>query len=140
MSLQGEFQRKLYKELVKNYNPLERPVANDSQPLTVYFSLSLLQIMDVVSPRAAARCPLPAAGSRGSWKREAWLGRHWLAPGQAGPALTPTGLPAAACLSLPSCQGGTVKLFHRPSHLRLVPQCRPSPSSETRGESIPSQE
>lgn len=50
VSLQGEFQRKLYKELVKNYNPLERPVANDSQPLTVYFSLSLLQIMDVVSP------------------------------------------------------------------------------------------
>lgn len=49
MSLQGEFQRRLYKELVKNYNPLERPVANDSQPLTVYFSLSLLQIMDVVS-------------------------------------------------------------------------------------------
>uniref|UniRef100_G3RVQ9 Cholinergic receptor nicotinic alpha 7 subunit n=1 Tax=Gorilla gorilla gorilla TaxID=9595 RepID=G3RVQ9_GORGO len=47
LSLQGEFQRKLYKELVKNYNPLERPVANDSQPLTVYFSLSLLQIMDV---------------------------------------------------------------------------------------------
>ncbi|XP_074090645.1 neuronal acetylcholine receptor subunit alpha-7 isoform X2 [Macrotis lagotis] len=46
-SLQGEFQRKLYKELLKNYNPLERPVANDSQPLTVYFSLSLLQIMDV---------------------------------------------------------------------------------------------
>ncbi|KAF3817954.1 hypothetical protein GH733_014826 [Mirounga leonina] len=48
VSLQGEFQRKLYKELVKNYNPLERPVANDSQPLTVYFSLSLLQIMDVL--------------------------------------------------------------------------------------------
>ncbi|XP_032324840.1 neuronal acetylcholine receptor subunit alpha-7-like [Camelus ferus] len=48
VSLQGEFQRKLYKDLVKNYNPLERPVANDSQPLTVYFSLSLLQIMDVV--------------------------------------------------------------------------------------------
>lgn len=63
MSLQGEFQRKLYKELVRNYNPLERPVANDSQPLTVYFSLSLLQIMDVVSTGAAA------AGSQGSWKR-----------------------------------------------------------------------
>uniref|UniRef100_A0A8C5T8Z7 Neuronal acetylcholine receptor subunit alpha-7 n=1 Tax=Malurus cyaneus samueli TaxID=2593467 RepID=A0A8C5T8Z7_9PASS len=46
-SLQGEFQRKLYKELLKNYNPLERPVANDSQPLTVYFTLSLMQIMDV---------------------------------------------------------------------------------------------
>lgn len=48
-SLQGEFQRKLYKDLLKNYNPLERPVANDSQPLTVYFTLSLMQIMDVVS-------------------------------------------------------------------------------------------
>ncbi|XP_041894905.1 CHRNA7-FAM7A fusion protein isoform X2 [Corvus kubaryi] len=46
-SLQGQFQRKLYKELLKNYNPLERPVANDSQPLTVYFTLSLMQIMDV---------------------------------------------------------------------------------------------
>lgn len=58
VSLQGEFQRRLYKELVKNYNPLERPVANDSQPLTVYFSLSLLQIMDVVSvARRAGRTP-----------------------------------------------------------------------------------
>ncbi|KAL8197106.1 UNVERIFIED_CONTAM: Neuronal acetylcholine receptor subunit alpha-7 [Gekko kuhli] len=47
VSLQGEFQRKLYKELLKNYNPLERPVANDSQPLTVSFGLSLMQIMDV---------------------------------------------------------------------------------------------
>ncbi|RMB94438.1 hypothetical protein DUI87_29249 [Hirundo rustica rustica] len=50
-SLQGEFQRKLYKELLKNYNPLERPVANDSQPLTVYFTLSLMQIMDVTEER-----------------------------------------------------------------------------------------
>ncbi|PKU47971.1 neuronal acetylcholine receptor subunit hypothetical protein [Limosa lapponica baueri] len=50
-SLQGEFQRKLYKELLKNYNPLERPVANDSQPLTVYFTLSLMQIMDVLEQR-----------------------------------------------------------------------------------------
>lgn len=50
VSFQGEFQRKLYKDLVKNYNSLERPVANDSLPLTVYFSLSLLQIMDVVVP------------------------------------------------------------------------------------------
>lgn len=58
VSLQGEFQRRLYKELVKNYNPLERPVANDSQPLTVYFSLSLLQIMDVVSvARRSGRTP-----------------------------------------------------------------------------------
>lgn len=85
MSLQGEFQRKLYKELVRNYNPLERPVANDSQPLTVYFSLSLLQIMDVVSTSAAA------AGSQGSWKRRlarrCGLARTLAGPGPGGPAL-----------------------------------------------------
>ncbi|KAG8518869.1 Neuronal acetylcholine receptor subunit alpha-7 [Galemys pyrenaicus] len=57
VSLQGEFQRKLYKELVKNYNPLERPVANDSLPLTVYFSLSLMQIMDVNDPLLMATGP-----------------------------------------------------------------------------------
>uniref|UniRef100_A0A3Q1IB24 Neuronal acetylcholine receptor subunit alpha-7 n=1 Tax=Anabas testudineus TaxID=64144 RepID=A0A3Q1IB24_ANATE len=46
-SLQGVYQRRLYKELMKNYNPLERPVHNDSHSLTVHFSFSLLQIMDV---------------------------------------------------------------------------------------------
>ncbi|KAL3975165.1 hypothetical protein ACER0C_023791 [Sarotherodon galilaeus] len=46
-SLQGVYQRRLYKELMKNYNPLERPVSNDSYSLTVHFSFSLLQIMDV---------------------------------------------------------------------------------------------
>ncbi|XP_034031530.1 neuronal acetylcholine receptor subunit alpha-7-like [Thalassophryne amazonica] len=46
-SLQGVYQRRLYKELMKNYNPLERPVGNDSHSLTVQFSFSLLQIMDV---------------------------------------------------------------------------------------------
>ncbi|XP_067416127.1 neuronal acetylcholine receptor subunit alpha-3-like [Emydura macquarii macquarii] len=56
VSLQGEFQRKLYKELLKNYNPLERPVANDSQPLTVYFTLSLMQIMDVLTSHRKAKC------------------------------------------------------------------------------------
>lgn len=55
-------------------------MANDSQPLTVYFSLSLLQIMDVVSPRAAAALPSPRRGLPGVVEaaagREAWLGRH----------------------------------------------------------------
>lgn len=103
MSLQGEFQRKLYKELVRNYNPLERPVANDSQPLTVHFSLSLLQIMDVVSTGAAA------AGSRGSWKRRL-AGRRGLARtlelalGQAGRRSDPDWPFSAVCLSLPTCQ------------------------------------
>eukprot|EP00064_Thunnus_orientalis_P021887 superscaffoldBa00006942_g22057 len=46
-SLQGVYQRRLYKELMRNYNPLERPVSNDSHSLTVHFSFSLLQIMDV---------------------------------------------------------------------------------------------
>ncbi|XP_034535010.1 neuronal acetylcholine receptor subunit alpha-7-like, partial [Notolabrus celidotus] len=46
-SLQGAYQRRLYKELMRNYNPLERPVNNDSHSLTVHFSFSLLQIMDV---------------------------------------------------------------------------------------------
>ncbi|XP_056137923.1 neuronal acetylcholine receptor subunit alpha-7 [Lampris incognitus] len=47
VSLQGQYQRRLYKELMKNYNPLERPVWNDSSSLTVHFSFSLMQIMDV---------------------------------------------------------------------------------------------
>ncbi|XP_066516043.1 neuronal acetylcholine receptor subunit alpha-7 isoform X1 [Hoplias malabaricus] len=46
-SLQGEHQRRLYKELLANYNRLERPVANDSAPLVVELGLTLLQIIDV---------------------------------------------------------------------------------------------
>ncbi|XP_078527415.1 neuronal acetylcholine receptor subunit alpha-7-like [Lissotriton helveticus] len=46
-SHQGVYQRTLLKELMKDYNPLERPVANDTQPLGVHFTLSLMQIMDV---------------------------------------------------------------------------------------------
>lgn len=49
VSLQGPHQRTLLKNLLKDYNRMERPVANDSQPLTVVFTLSLIQIMDVVS-------------------------------------------------------------------------------------------
>ncbi|XP_051756814.1 neuronal acetylcholine receptor subunit alpha-7a [Ctenopharyngodon idella] len=47
VSLQGEHQRRLYRDLMKDYNPLERPVFNDTQSLTVYFTFSLMQIMDV---------------------------------------------------------------------------------------------
>ncbi|KAL1282480.1 hypothetical protein QQF64_001283, partial [Cirrhinus molitorella] len=46
-SLQGEYQRKLYKELMENYNRLERPVLNDSAPIVVELGLTLLQIIDV---------------------------------------------------------------------------------------------
>ncbi|XP_036423069.1 cholinergic receptor, nicotinic, alpha 11 [Colossoma macropomum] len=47
VSVQGPHQRALLKNLLKDYNRMERPVANDSQPLTVVLSLSLVQIMDV---------------------------------------------------------------------------------------------
>ncbi|KAM9366746.1 neuronal acetylcholine receptor subunit alpha-7-like [Symphorus nematophorus] len=47
VSLQGPNQRRLYKDLMTNYNPLERPVSNDSENVTVHFSLTLMQIMDV---------------------------------------------------------------------------------------------
>ncbi|XP_043915084.1 neuronal acetylcholine receptor subunit alpha-7-like [Protopterus annectens] len=46
-SYQGEYQRKLYRELLKNYNRLERPVFNDSQPVVVELRITLLQIIDV---------------------------------------------------------------------------------------------
>uniref|UniRef100_A0A8C4WW18 Uncharacterized protein n=1 Tax=Eptatretus burgeri TaxID=7764 RepID=A0A8C4WW18_EPTBU len=47
VSWQGEQQRHLYQELMVDYSPLERPVANDSDPLVVHFQLILMQIMDV---------------------------------------------------------------------------------------------
>uniref|UniRef100_A0A8C6S5B3 Neuronal acetylcholine receptor subunit alpha-7 n=1 Tax=Neogobius melanostomus TaxID=47308 RepID=A0A8C6S5B3_9GOBI len=43
----GVYQRKLYKELMTNYNRLERPVLNDSAPIVVELGLTLLQIIDV---------------------------------------------------------------------------------------------
>ena len=48
-SLQGEYQRRLYKELMANYNRLERPVVNDSSAILVELGMTLLQIIDVVS-------------------------------------------------------------------------------------------
>lgn len=53
VSVQGPYQRTLLKNLLKDYNRMERPVANDSQPLTVVLTLSLAQIMDVVRPWTA---------------------------------------------------------------------------------------
>uniref|UniRef100_A0A8C5H0N9 Neuronal acetylcholine receptor subunit alpha-7 n=1 Tax=Gouania willdenowi TaxID=441366 RepID=A0A8C5H0N9_GOUWI len=44
-SLQGEYQRKLYKELLANYNRLERPVVNDSSAILVDFSMSFFEIL-----------------------------------------------------------------------------------------------
>uniref|UniRef100_A0A3Q3KU59 Uncharacterized protein n=1 Tax=Labrus bergylta TaxID=56723 RepID=A0A3Q3KU59_9LABR len=47
LPLQGPHQRFLLRELLRDYNPMERPVANDSQALTVQFSFTLMQVMDV---------------------------------------------------------------------------------------------
>ncbi|XP_028986284.1 neuronal acetylcholine receptor subunit alpha-7-like [Betta splendens] len=47
VSVQGPHQRFLLRELLRDYNRMERPVANDSHPLTVQFSFTLMQVMDV---------------------------------------------------------------------------------------------
>ncbi|CAL8247247.1 unnamed protein product [Lota lota] len=47
VSKQGPHQRNLLRELLRDYNPMERPVANDSHPLIVRFSFILMQVMDV---------------------------------------------------------------------------------------------
>lgn len=48
-SLQGQHEKRLLNDLLHTYNLLERPVANESDPLTVRFGLTLQQIIDVVS-------------------------------------------------------------------------------------------
>lgn len=53
--MQGPHQRFLLTELLKDYNRMERPVANDSQALTVQFSFILMQIMDVVRTAEMSR-------------------------------------------------------------------------------------
>nr|XP_055076337.1 cholinergic receptor, nicotinic, alpha 11 [Misgurnus anguillicaudatus] len=64
VSLQGPHQRTLLKNLLKDYNRMERPVANDSQPLTVFLSMSLVQIMDVDEKNQILTSNI-------------WLNMHW---------------------------------------------------------------
>ena len=45
----GEAERRLLNELMGQYNKLERPVYNESDPLVLTFGLTLQQIIDVVS-------------------------------------------------------------------------------------------
>lgn len=40
-------ERRLYDDLMRDYNILERPVENHSQPVTVYLKVSLQQLIDV---------------------------------------------------------------------------------------------
>ncbi|OQR66436.1 nicotinic acetylcholine receptor [Tropilaelaps mercedesae] len=47
-SLGGPHEKRLLNDLLANYNVLERPVANESEPLLLSFGLMLQQIIDVV--------------------------------------------------------------------------------------------
>lgn len=44
-------ENRLLNKLLDKYNPLERPVADEADPLNVTFGLTLQQIIDVVSNR-----------------------------------------------------------------------------------------
>uniref|UniRef100_A0A182M462 Neurotransmitter-gated ion-channel ligand-binding domain-containing protein n=1 Tax=Anopheles culicifacies TaxID=139723 RepID=A0A182M462_9DIPT len=45
----GYHEKRLLHHLLDNYNVLERPVVNESDPLQLSFGLTLMQIIDVVS-------------------------------------------------------------------------------------------
>lgn len=47
--LSGANERRLLNDLMAQYNTLERPVYNESEPLIVSFGLTLQQIIDIVS-------------------------------------------------------------------------------------------
>lgn len=49
----GYHEKRLLHHLLDNYNVLERPVVNESDPLQLSFGLTLMQIIDVVSRRRA---------------------------------------------------------------------------------------
>ena len=44
----GPNEKRLLLNLLDKYNTLERPVANESEPVVVSFGLTLMQIIDVV--------------------------------------------------------------------------------------------
>jgi hypothetical protein len=48
-TLQGIHEKRLLNDLLNEYNTLERPVADEKEPLRLSFGLTLMQIIDVVS-------------------------------------------------------------------------------------------
>ncbi|KAE8752654.1 hypothetical protein FOCC_FOCC000776, partial [Frankliniella occidentalis] len=46
--MQGPHEKRLLEDLLDDYNVLERPVANESEPLEIKFGLTLQQIIDVI--------------------------------------------------------------------------------------------
>uniref|UniRef100_A0A182XGP8 Neurotransmitter-gated ion-channel ligand-binding domain-containing protein n=1 Tax=Anopheles quadriannulatus TaxID=34691 RepID=A0A182XGP8_ANOQN len=45
----GYHEKRLLHHLLDNYNVLERPVVNESDPLQLSFGLTLMQIIDVIN-------------------------------------------------------------------------------------------
>lgn len=75
----GVYQRKLYRDLMENYNRLERPVQNDSAPIVVELGLTLLQIIDVVSVCACVCLRKAEVQSmfEDRWKKWVWVELIW---------------------------------------------------------------
>ena len=46
--MQGPHEKRLLHHLLDKYNTLERPVANESEPIQISFGITLMQIIDVV--------------------------------------------------------------------------------------------
>ena len=51
----GPHERRLINDLLMDYQPLERPVFNETDPLNLKFGLTLQQIIDVVSVSACTQ-------------------------------------------------------------------------------------
>lgn len=51
----GQYEKQLLHQLLDSYNTLERPVANESDPLQLSFGLTLMQIIDVVSNHSSSQ-------------------------------------------------------------------------------------
>ncbi|KHJ47283.1 hypothetical protein D918_02143 [Trichuris suis] len=48
-SLCGDYEKLLYKQLLAGYDPLIRPVDNESEPVNVTLGIDLQQIIDIVT-------------------------------------------------------------------------------------------
>ena len=56
----GSHERRLLNDLSLNYNKLERPVAEESEALSINFGLALQQILDVVKYLSSNNFCLPS--------------------------------------------------------------------------------
>ena len=70
----GPNEKRLLLNLLDKYNTLERPVANESEPVVVSFGLTLMQIIDVVRDDASEAWqkfpPSPSLCAEISWWRK----------------------------------------------------------------------